>query len=57
MYLATAVRPGDAELKVGLYGDIESVDDQQPHAWRLLALDLPTGRVIWNVLGRQAVRG
>lgn len=55
VYLATAVRPGDAELKVGLYGDIESVDDQQPHEWRLLALDLPTGRVIWNVLGHQAV--
>ena len=55
VYIATAVRPGDADLKVGLYGDIESVDDQQPHQWRLLALDLANGNVVWNVVGHEGV--
>ena len=31
-------RPGKASLKVGLYGDIDSADDQGSHQWRLLAL-------------------
>jgi outer membrane protein assembly factor BamB len=55
IYLATAVRPGEAELKVGLYGDIESANDQSPHEWRLLALDLNTGKTVWNVLGHSGV--
>jgi outer membrane protein assembly factor BamB len=49
------VRPGQAELKVGLYGDIASADDQAPHQWRLLALDRASGRVLWDKLGHQAV--
>jgi len=55
LYLATAVKPGQAELKVGLYGDIASVDESEPHAWRLLCLDLNDGRILWNTLGLEAV--
>ena len=51
VYVATAVQPGKAELKVGLYGDIEPVEENEVHQWRLLALDKATGRVVWNVLG------
>jgi outer membrane protein assembly factor BamB len=49
------VKPGESELKVGLYGDIESVDEKEPQQWRLLALDRVTGRVVWNTLGLEAV--
>lgn len=55
VYIATAVKPGNAELKVGLYGDIESVDEKEPHQWRLLSLDLGTGRVVWNVLAYEGI--
>ena len=56
LYLTTSVKPGeDAALKVGLYGDIESVLEKDPHQWRVLCLDLTNGEVLWNVLGHEAV--
>jgi outer membrane protein assembly factor BamB len=51
VYVATAVGSGAAELKVGLYGNIVSAEDQDVHQWRLLALDRGTGRVLWDRLG------
>jgi outer membrane protein assembly factor BamB len=51
VYVATAVRPGKAELKVGLYGDIESADDNQTQQWRLLAYERGTGKLIYDKLG------
>lgn len=55
IYVATAVGPGDAELKVGLYGDIAPVDESGVHQWRVLALDRVSGSIIWNVVGHEAV--
>ncbi|MGA2752006.1 MAG: PQQ-binding-like beta-propeller repeat protein [Verrucomicrobiota bacterium] len=55
LYVTTAVRPGVADLKVGLYGDIESANDQESHQWRLLALEAATGKVLWDKLGYEGV--
>lgn len=55
IYVATAVKPGAAELKIGLYGDIGSVAEKEPHQWRLLALDRATGKVLWDTLALEAV--
>jgi len=55
IYVATAVRPGQAALKVGLYGDIDSANDQDSHQWRLLALDKTSGKTIWDKLGHEAI--
>jgi len=55
VYVATAVGPGEAKLKVGLYGDIRPADDQGKHQWRLLALDTATGKVVWNTVGHEGV--
>jgi outer membrane protein assembly factor BamB len=55
VYVATAVQAGKSELKVGLYGDIASVQEKEPNQWRLLALDKATGKVIWNTLAHEAV--
>src|SRR5439155_15064416 len=55
IYVTTAVRPGKAELKVGLYGDIASSDDSGPQEWRLLALDKATGKILWDKPGHTAV--
>jgi outer membrane protein assembly factor BamB len=49
LYVATSIggRP-DASLRVGYYGDIEPVNDDTPHEWRVYALDKRTGSVKWN---------
>lgn len=54
VYVATAVKKGEAELKVGLYGDIAPVEERDRHQWRLLALDKATGKVLWNTLGHES---
>ncbi|MBI3716210.1 MAG: PQQ-like beta-propeller repeat protein [Betaproteobacteria bacterium] len=55
VYVATAVRPGKADLKVGLYGDIDSANDQDMHQWRLLALDRATGKILWDKPGHESM--
>jgi outer membrane protein assembly factor BamB len=55
VYVTTAVSPGNPEVKVGLYGDIEPVEDTPAHQWRLLAIGRASGDVVWDVLGLQAV--
>ncbi|HVM46620.1 MAG TPA: PQQ-binding-like beta-propeller repeat protein [Candidatus Acidoferrum sp.] len=55
VYVATAVKPGKADLKVGLYGDITPLEEKETHQWRLLALDKATGKVLWNTLGYEGV--
>jgi outer membrane protein assembly factor BamB len=36
----------DAGLKIGLYGNIESVTDATPHTWKLLCYDKRDGRTV-----------
>jgi outer membrane protein assembly factor BamB len=49
IFLTTAISGKvDANLKIGLYGDITSVQDDTSHEWRLYALDKKTGRVKWQ---------
>jgi outer membrane protein assembly factor BamB len=55
LYVATAVKPGKAELKVGIYGDGASADEKESHQWRLLALDRATGRIVWDQLAHEGV--
>jgi outer membrane protein assembly factor BamB len=38
----------DANLRVGLYGDIASVQDDTAHEWRVYALDKTTGAIKWQ---------
>ena len=55
IFLTTAVKEGDpAELKVGLYGDIGSVEDDSPRSMRVLAFDKHSGEMIWE---REAFHG
>ncbi len=56
IYVATAVNPGKkSQLKVGLYGDINSYTENESHQWRLLCLDKATGKVLWDKLALEAV--
>ncbi|MDP6409775.1 MAG: PQQ-binding-like beta-propeller repeat protein [Planctomycetota bacterium] len=49
IFLTTAVREaGEAELKVGLYGDIAPVDDESPHTFAVVCVDRSSGEVLWE---------
>jgi outer membrane protein assembly factor BamB len=39
---------GDASMKLGLYGDIRSVDDSTEHTWRLVCLDKRDGTLMFD---------
>ena len=45
----------DAGLKVGLYGNVEPVQDDTEHEWRVYAFDKATGREKWQVSVLKAV--
>ena len=56
VFLTTAVtQKGAQELKIGLYGDIESVDEQAPHSWEVLCVDKSNGSVLWKQVAHQGV--
>jgi len=57
VYVTTAVKQGggEAELRIGLYGDIDPVDDESTHEFRLLCIDRTNGEVIWSRLAWEGV--
>lgn len=56
IFITTAVSAEtNPELKVGLYGDIEPVDEEIAHEWRLYAIDRNSGEILWVKAARQAV--
>ena len=55
MYVATAVKAGNSDLKIGLYGEGESVVEKEPHQWRLLALDKANGNIVWDTLAFEGI--
>ncbi|MEM8667224.1 MAG: PQQ-binding-like beta-propeller repeat protein [Planctomycetota bacterium] len=49
VFIVTAVgEKEDPSLRLGLYGDIKSVDDEGPHSWEVYSISLRTGRVLWK---------
>ena len=55
LFVATAVKPGPVELKVGLYGAGASADEKIAHQWRLLAFDKSTGRLLWDRVAHEGI--
>ncbi|MES2570169.1 MAG: PQQ-binding-like beta-propeller repeat protein [Verrucomicrobiota bacterium] len=55
IYVTTAVAEQTATLKVGLYGDIASANDNGTQQWRLLALDAASGKILWDTLAVEAI--
>lgn len=39
---------GDESLRIGLYGDVDSIEDTTEHIWAVYALDKTTGEVLWR---------
>ena len=55
VFVTTAVSEGgDSTLKTGLYGDVDSVEDDSVQSWKTIAVDRTTGSVLWE---REATRG
>lgn len=55
VFVSTAISGDpDSVFRPGLYGDVDSVDDNTTHTWNLYALDKGTGGVLWE---RTAYRG
>ena len=44
---------GKNELKVGLYGDIDPVEDDSVHTWKAYCLNKNTGKILWERVVRQ----
>jgi outer membrane protein assembly factor BamB len=54
--LATAVSSASAaDLKVGLYGNIESANDQSSHRWMVMCYDTRTGTERWQRVAHEGV--
>lgn len=56
LFITTAVNTelDKVEVKVGLYGNIESLDEPESHSFRVLCLDRRTGKVLWD---KEACKG
>ena len=48
IYLTTATKEGEAELRVGLYGDVQPVKDDSVHQFRVLCLNRADGSILWE---------
>ncbi len=55
IFVTTAQGGADESLKVGLYGDIASVDDEAKQRFQVLAIDKKTGRVVWTRTAHEGV--
>jgi len=49
LFIATAVSQKDNKgIKTGIYGNVESVNDESVHDWKVLCYDRNTGNVLWE---------
>ena len=56
LFVTSAVRvEGDPALRVGLYGDIESVSEDVVHRWQVYSLDKSTGKILWERTAHEGV--
>jgi outer membrane protein assembly factor BamB len=55
IFITTAVSEKEQELKIGLYGDIKSVDDNSRHSWQVLCLNKSDGKVLWKQTAHEGV--
>ncbi len=48
VFVTSAVSVSDAELKVGLYGNIDPVDDEGEHQFNVYCLERSSGDILWE---------
>ena len=45
---SASTEEGDDTLRIGLYGDVDSIEDTAEHTWSVYALDKSTGEILWR---------
>ncbi len=56
LFITTAISGnGEEYLKIGLYGDIDAVEDSSVHKFKVYCLDKNTGKIIWEQLSHEGV--
>jgi outer membrane protein assembly factor BamB len=56
IFVSTAVSSDpNVGIRTGLYGDVEPLNDQSKHAWKLIALDKRTGKVVWDRVAHEGI--
>jgi len=56
VFIATAVSSDPKPyFRAGLYGDVDSADDQSKHSWKVYCLDKKTGKVLWEQTAYEGV--
>jgi outer membrane protein assembly factor BamB len=58
IFVTTAISAAsDETFRIGLYGDVDSVEDLSEHTFKLYALDGKTGKTVWEKTAAAAVPG
>jgi len=56
VFVSTAISSDPTQgIRTGLYGDVEPVNDTSKHTWRLLAIDKPSGKVLWDRVAYEGI--
>jgi outer membrane protein assembly factor BamB len=56
VFVTTAVSGDpDPKIRIGNYGNVDSVEDKSKHTWQVLCLDRDTGAVLWTRTAHQGV--
>jgi outer membrane protein assembly factor BamB len=55
VFVTTAISARDNSVRVGLYGNIESVEDDSEHTWNVYALDKQSGEIVWERVAHRDV--
>ena len=56
VFISTAVSSDPKQaIRTGQYGDVEPVTDASKHAWRVVALDKATGKVVWDKIAHEGI--
>jgi outer membrane protein assembly factor BamB len=56
LYITTAVSENEnKDLRVGLYGDINPVNEHVPYAFKLLCLDRTNGQILWERTAHEGI--
>jgi outer membrane protein assembly factor BamB len=50
LFITTAVNQAVARpaLRIGQYGDVDSLNEDQPHVWKVVCLDTASGGILWE---------
>jgi outer membrane protein assembly factor BamB len=51
IYVVSAVsQSGNSKVRIGLYGDGDSADDNGIHEWKVYCLDKKSGKILWDTV-------